>query len=69
MRVLVVHCHPVETSFHAALHGDVVRRLRRAGHEVDDCDIHAEGVDPVASRAERRRRFRERVGRALARFA
>ena len=53
MRVLVVYCHPVETSFHAALHADVVRHLRRAGHEVDDCDLYAEGFDPVLSRAER----------------
>ena len=53
MRVLVVYCHPVETSFHAALHGEVVRRLREAGHEVDDCDLYAEGFDPVLSRAER----------------
>lgn len=52
MRVLVVYCHPVETSFHAALHGEVVRRLREAGHEVDDCDLYAEGFDPVLSRAE-----------------
>jgi NAD(P)H dehydrogenase (quinone) len=53
MRVLVVYCHPVETSFHAALHGEVVRRLREAGHEVDDCDLYAEGFDSVLSRAER----------------
>ena len=53
MRVLVVYCHPVETSFHAALHADVVRHLREAGHEVDDCDLYAEGFDPVLSRAER----------------
>jgi NAD(P)H dehydrogenase (quinone) len=53
MRVLVVYCHPVETSFHAALHADVVRNLRQAGHEVDDCDLYAEGFDPVLSRADR----------------
>ena len=53
MRVLVVYCHPVETSFHAALHQEVLRRLRAAGHEVDDCDLYAEGFDPVLSREER----------------
>ena len=47
MRVLVVYCHPVETSFHAALHQEVLRNLRAAGHEVDDCDLYAEGFDPV----------------------
>ena len=53
MRVLVVYCHPVETSFHAALHREVLKNLRAAGHEVDDCDLYAEGFDPVLSREER----------------
>ena len=53
MRVLVVYCHPVETSFHAALHQEVLRNLRAAGHEVDDCDLYAEGFNPVLSREER----------------
>ncbi|MBU1358665.1 MAG: NAD(P)H-dependent oxidoreductase [Gammaproteobacteria bacterium] len=53
MRVLVVYCHPVETSFHAALHQEVLKNLRAAGHEVDDCDLYAEGFDPVMSREER----------------
>jgi putative NADPH-quinone reductase len=53
MRVLVVYCHPVETSFHAALHAEVVKNLKAAGHEVDDCDLYAEGFNPVLSREER----------------
>jgi putative NADPH-quinone reductase len=53
MRILVVYCHPVETSFHASLHRDVVRTLQDAGHEVDDFDLYAEGFDPVLSREER----------------
>jgi NAD(P)H dehydrogenase (quinone) len=53
MRVLVVYCHPVEISFHAALHLEVLRNLRAAGHEVDDCDLYAEGFNPVLSREER----------------
>jgi putative NADPH-quinone reductase len=53
MRVLVLFAHPVETSFGAALHRAVVEALHRAGHEVDDCDLYAEGFDPVLSRAER----------------
>jgi putative NADPH-quinone reductase len=52
MRVLVVYCHPVETSFHAALHQEVLKNLRAAGHEVDDCDLYAEGFNPVLSREE-----------------
>ncbi|NML47884.1 NAD(P)H-dependent oxidoreductase [Ramlibacter sp. G-1-2-2] len=53
MRVLVVYCHPVETSFGSALHQEVLRNLRAAGHEVDDCDLYAEGFNPVMSRTER----------------
>lgn len=55
MRVLVLFAHPVETSFHAALHRAVVEALRRAGHEVDDCDLYAEGFDPILTREERLR--------------
>lgn len=53
MRVLTIYAHPVETSYHAALHRRVVEALRAAGHEVDDCDLYAENFNPVLSRAER----------------
>ncbi len=53
MRVLVIYAHPVDTSFCASVHGSVVARLKEAGHEVDDCDLYAEGFDPVLSRTER----------------
>lgn len=53
MRVLVIYCHPVETSYNAALHREVLAGLRAAGHDVDDCDLYAEGFDPVLSREER----------------
>ncbi len=53
MRVLVLYSHPVETSYNAALHAQVVASLVDAGHEVDDCDLYAEGFDPVLSREER----------------
>lgn len=53
MRVLVVYAHPVETSFNAALHARTVEALRRSGHEVDDCDLYAEGFQPCLSREER----------------
>ena len=43
MRILVTYAHPVETSFHAAMHARAVTALRSAGHEVDDCDLYAEG--------------------------
>jgi putative NADPH-quinone reductase len=53
MRVLILFAHPVETSFQAALHRAVVENLKAAGHEVDDCDLNAEGFNPVLSREER----------------
>ncbi len=53
MRVLVLYCHPNPESFGAALHQAVVESLEAAGHEVDDCDLYAEGFDAVLSRAER----------------
>jgi NAD(P)H dehydrogenase (quinone) len=53
MRVLVLYAHPDPKSYGAALHEAVVASLRAAGHEVDDCDLYAEGFDAVLSRAER----------------
>ena len=53
MRVLVLYAHPVETSFSAALHAATLEALAAAGHTVDDCDLYAEGFDPVMSRQER----------------
>ena len=53
MHVLVLYCHPVETSFQAALHAEVLKNLKAAGHTVDDCDLYAEKFDPVLSREER----------------
>jgi NAD(P)H dehydrogenase (quinone) len=53
MRILVLYAHPNPESFGAALHGAVVKGLTEAGHEVDDCDLYAEGFDPVLSEAER----------------
>jgi putative NADPH-quinone reductase len=53
MRVLVLYAHPVETSFDASLHRQTVEALHSRGHEVDDCDLYAEGFDPVLHREER----------------
>jgi putative NADPH-quinone reductase len=53
MRVLVLFAHPVETSFGAAVHRTLVQTLRSRGHEIDDCDLNAEGFDPVMSRQDR----------------
>ena len=52
MRVLLVTAHPVETSYNAALRDRIVENLAPR-HVVDLLDLHAEGFDPVMSRAER----------------
>ncbi|MEL6599360.1 MAG: NAD(P)H-dependent oxidoreductase [Pseudomonadota bacterium] len=54
MRAMVVFSHPVPESFSAALHQKVVKTLSARGWEVDDCDLYAEGFDPVLSCVERR---------------
>jgi NAD(P)H dehydrogenase (quinone) len=53
LRILVLFAHPVETSFGAAIHARLVTTLRARGHEVDDCDLNAEGFDPVMTRQDR----------------
>lgn len=53
-RALVLFAHPCGDSFSAALHGAVLGGLAARGWEVDDCDLYAEGFDPVLSEAERR---------------
>ncbi|PKA39447.1 NAD(P)H dehydrogenase [Rhizobium sullae] len=53
MRVLVLHSHPVEESYGAALYRQAVESLTKAGHEVDGCDLYAENFDPVLSRHDR----------------
>jgi putative NADPH-quinone reductase len=54
MKILVVHAHPCEESFNAALHRLIVEHLTAAGHTVDDLDLYAEDFDPRLTRAERR---------------
>lgn len=54
MRVLYLYAHPLAESFHAAIREEARAGLREAGHEVDLCDLYAEGFDPVLSAAERR---------------
>lgn len=63
-RALVLYAHPCEESFGGALHGRVVESLAGRGWEVDDCDLNAEGFQPVLT-AEERRGYHE-VGPNLA---
>jgi NAD(P)H dehydrogenase (quinone) len=53
MRVLVVHAHPVETSFNRSLFRTVVETLGKGGHQVDALNLYEEGFDAVLSREER----------------
>lgn len=53
VKVLVVYAHPVEESYAAALRDAVVAALRENAHDIDLCDLYAEGFDPVLSREER----------------
>ncbi len=57
MRVLVLFAHPLHDSFHGVLHRAILESLAAAGHEVDDCDLYAEGFDPVLDADARRRYF------------
>jgi putative NADPH-quinone reductase len=53
MRLLVVYCHPVETSYVGSLHSVVLEALSSDTHDVTDLDLYAEGFDPVLTREER----------------
>ncbi|MGL6209834.1 MAG: NAD(P)H-dependent oxidoreductase [Paracoccaceae bacterium] len=53
-KALVLFAHPCDESFSASLHRVVVDALSARGWEVDDCDLNAEGFNPVLTAAERR---------------
>ena len=53
-RALVLAAHPVPDSYNQALHARTVETLQARGWDVDDCDLYAEGFNPVLSEAERR---------------
>lgn len=55
MRVLVVHAHPVESSFNRALYGVALEALSSAGHEVDALNLYEENFQAAMSREERLR--------------
>lgn len=58
MRVFYLYCHPLSESYHGALRARAVDALRARGHDVDLCDLYAEGFDPVL-RAEGRRDYHD----------
>ena len=53
MRVLVVHAHPVETSFNRALYTAAIETLTAKGHRVDALNLYDEGFEAAMSRQER----------------
>lgn len=53
MRVLVVHCHPLEESLIAAARDRVLRGLAQAHHEIRLIDLYVEDFDPVFTAQER----------------
>ena len=54
MKALVLYAHPCPESFGAALHETVTQTLAARGWEIDDCDLNAEGFQPVLTAEERR---------------
>ena len=58
MRILYLYCHPLEESFHAGIRDVALETLRKAGHEVDLCDLYAEGFQPILT-AEMRRDYHD----------
>jgi putative NADPH-quinone reductase len=53
MRVLVVHAHPVETSFNRSLFKAVCETLRKKGDEVDALNLYEDEFQAVMSSQER----------------
>jgi NAD(P)H dehydrogenase (quinone) len=58
MKILYIYCHPLDDSFHAGIMREAVAALKAKGHDVDLCDLYAEGFDPVLT-AERRRDYHD----------
>ena len=53
MRILYLYAHPLPDSFHHAIREEALAGLREAGHEVDLCDLYAEGFNPGLGAEER----------------
>lgn len=53
MRIQTILAHPLPDSFAAAVQRTAARALRRAGHEVAETDLYAEGFAPALTAAER----------------
>ncbi len=54
MRILVVHTHPLDDSYSAAVRATAVAALRDVGHHVDELRLHDEGFRAAMTADERR---------------
>ena len=54
MRIQVVHCHPLTSSYNHALFEAIVETLGKNGHEVVATDLYREGFQPAMTEHERR---------------
>ena len=63
MRILYLYCHPLPESFHAAIREAAIAGLSDAGHDIDLCDLYAEGFNPVLSEEGRRHYHDESLNR------
>ncbi|MEM6381799.1 MAG: NAD(P)H-dependent oxidoreductase [Pseudomonadota bacterium] len=52
--VMVLFAHPVPESFSGSLNQAVLSSLSKTAWSVDDCDLYAEGFEPLLSTDERR---------------
>jgi NAD(P)H dehydrogenase (quinone) len=55
VKVLVLHAHPVETSFNRSLYNTAVETLTAGGHTVDALNLYDDNFTAVMSREERLR--------------
>src|SRR5690349_24505386 len=53
MRIQVVHCHPLTSSYNHALFEAVVETLVKNGHQVVATDLYREGFQPAMTEHER----------------
>jgi NAD(P)H dehydrogenase (quinone) len=53
LRVFILYANPVAVSFGAALRKQTVGALISRGHEIDDCDLHAECFNSIMGEQER----------------
>jgi putative NADPH-quinone reductase len=64
MRIQVVHCHPLPSSYNHALFEAIVETLTKNGHEVVATDLYREGFQPAMTEHERATYMQESYDRS-----